>query len=576
VSELLAVTAPSPTDRLAVFGRRRLTFVLVADGEEESPQSHGGSRTDVLEHMMDNLTDAPRMILDKTADQSILPWRGVTALDVALLLAIVGFTSWLGYVGFIASDDGSYSEAAIGWLDHFPYVGINHWGLRHAVVLPVALSFWLGGINEMTMMLPTKVYSLLLILLTYGCLARLVERRTALLASALVALTPIFVLPSSPSDDPVECFFVVASFWAFYFGSGARPSLALLLLSGICAGLAFVTRETSAIITLFFGILFLLGWRLPRAYFFVIAGGFLAVLAIDTVYLASMTGDPLYRFHISMGAVTSDNPFHPEIGAVSHDQRGLDSAGLIAAPRLIQPILMLFTAHQFGPLFFFLIPAGLWLWKNRGRQEPRFEIARLSGLLGLVWFMTLSYVLVVLYVDPRYYSVTVYSGMLVVALWLRTLSLRRISFGLIALLSVGDLLMMYLDNKSLMFGEKTLVAVARASDEPIYTDPATLNGAKFLLKHIAAGHNVIAGLAPAGGLFFYNSSPTRLEFYGDSVGKFQPLATWTLLRSFNEEPKLSARILRAGGLEGFLPTGVAQKLDPPLHRCSLYRLPPAA
>ena len=54
----------------------------------------------------------------------------------------------------------------------------------------------------------------------------------------------------------------------------------------------------------------------------------------------------------------------------------------------------------------------------------------------LVWFMTLSHVLVVLYVDPRYYSVTVYSGVLVVALWLRTLSLRRISFGLIALLSV--------------------------------------------------------------------------------------------------------------------------------------------
>jgi hypothetical protein len=526
-----------------------------------------------LEQIMDNLADAPRMILDKTADQSVVSWRAMAALDVALLVALAGFTSWLGYVGFIASDDGSYSEAAIGWLDHFPYIGINHWGLRHAVVLPVALSFWLGGVSELTMLLPTKVYFLLLILLTYGCLARLVERRTALLASALVALTPIFVLPSSPSDDPVECLFVAASFWAFYFGSGARTSLALLLLSGICAGLAFVTRETSAIMTLFYGILFLLGWRLPRPYFFVIAGGFLAVLAFDTVYLASMTGDPLYRFHISMGAVTSDNPLDPK-SAVEYPVRdGLNYIGLIAAPRLIQPILVLFTAHQFGPLFFFAIPAGLWLWRNRGRHEPRFEIALLWGLLGLVWFMTLSYVLVVLYVDPRYYMVTVYSGVIVVALWLRTSSMRRISFGLIGLLSVGDLLMIYLDNKSLLFGEKTLVAVARASDEPIYTDPATLNGAKFLLKHIAAGHAVIAGLTPAGGLFFYNSSPARLEFYGDSAGRFEPRATWTLLRSFDEEPKLSARILRASGLEFVLPAGVAQKLDPPLHHCSLYRLP---
>jgi len=54
---------------------------------------------------------------------------------------------------------------------------------------------------------------------------------------------------------------------------------------------------------------------------------------------------------------------------------------------------MLFTAHQFGPLFFFVVPAGLWLWKNRGRPEWQFEIARLSGLLGLIWFLTLSYVL---------------------------------------------------------------------------------------------------------------------------------------------------------------------------------------
>jgi 4-amino-4-deoxy-L-arabinose transferase-like glycosyltransferase len=517
------------------------------------------------------------MILDKTADQRVVPWWRMAALDVALLVALVGFTSWLGYVGFIASDDGYYSEAAIGWLDHFPYVGIKHWGLRHAVVLPVALSFWVGGVSELTMMLPTKVYLLLLILVTYGCLARLVERRTALLAAALIALTPMFILPSSPSDDPVECFFVVASLWTFYFGSGARTSVALLLLSGICAGLAFVTRETSAIIALFYGILFLLGWRLARAYFFLIASGFLAVLAIDTVYLASMTGDPLYRFHISMSALTNSNPLDPNNAAKYPVPNGLNTIGLIATPRLIQPILMLVTAHEFGPLFFLVVPAGLWLWKNHRRHEPQFQIGLLWGLAGLIWFMTLSYVLVmlnILYPDPRYYNVTVYSGELIVAFWLRAVGRQRISIGLIALLSAGDLLMIYLDNKNVIFGEKTLVTVARASDEPIYTDPATLNGAKFLLKHTSMGHNVIAGLGPAGALFFYNSSPTRFEFYRGSIEKFEPRATWTLLQSFDEQRKLSARILRASGLEAVLPAGVARKLDPPLHHCFLYRLPP--
>ena len=83
----------------------------------------------------------------------------------------------------------------------------------------------------------------------------------------------------------------------------------------------------------------------------------------------------------------------------------------------------------------------------------------------------------------------------------------------------------------------------------------------------------MAGFAPPGGLFYYNPSPARLEVNRDAVGKFEPRSTWTLLRSIAEEPKLSARILHASGLAGVLPAGVAQKLDPPLHRCSLYRVP---
>ena len=115
------------------------------------------------------------MTSDAAVDQRVVRLWGRTALHVTLLVALVGFTSWLGYTGFIASDDWSYSEAAIGWLDHFPYVGTNHWGLRHAVVLPVALSFLLSGINEVSMILPTRVYLVLLVLLTYSCLTRLLE-----------------------------------------------------------------------------------------------------------------------------------------------------------------------------------------------------------------------------------------------------------------------------------------------------------------------------------------------------------------------------------------------------------------
>jgi hypothetical protein len=53
---------------------------------------------------------------------------------------------------------------------------------------------------------------------------------------------------------------------ALVIAAGAPIAPASPLLSGISAGLAFVTRETSAIIVLFYGILFLLGCRAPISF----------------------------------------------------------------------------------------------------------------------------------------------------------------------------------------------------------------------------------------------------------------------------------------------------------------------
>ena len=495
-------------------------------------------------------------------------------IHLIALSAVAGFSIWLAYIGFLASDDQSYSLAAIGWLHHFPYVGINHWELRHTVVFPIALSFWLGGINETSIMLPTLIYLLLLMALTYGCLVRLVEPGQAVLASALIALTPVFALNvSTASDDITECFFVAASFWAFYSGSIGTPNRAMLFLSGMCAGLGFITRETSIILALFYGALFLRGWRVPRSYYLLIGAGFFMVLAIDTLYLAIMTGDVLYRIHISARAVADDNPFGAEFAPEYSVQNGFDKAGQIAAPRVLRPVLMLFTAHEIFPLFFFVIPAAVWLWNNRGRHESQFEVARLSGLLGLTWFVALSWVLLMVWVIPRYYMVTVYGALLVVALWLQASRRQRSSLVPIAVLCAGSLMMIYLDNKSLMFGERALVAIARGSGEPIYTDPATLRGTRFLLEHTAPGHTVVAGMAPAGGLFFYNPLPGRRELDRASLGKFKPSSTWTLLRTIVEDRKLSAHILHSSGFEALLPVGVVGKLDPSPHVVYLYRLP---
>src|ERR1700757_4144100 len=44
----------------------------------------------------------------------------------------------IGWVGYSASDDAAYYQAALRWLDHPPYAGDDHWATRFPLVLSLA------------------------------------------------------------------------------------------------------------------------------------------------------------------------------------------------------------------------------------------------------------------------------------------------------------------------------------------------------------------------------------------------------------------------------------------------------
>mgnify|MGYP000482804040 CR=1 FL=1 len=71
-----------------------------------------------------------------------------------ILLCVIYF-SWVGYT---ASGDGLYAQAAENWLKFFPYLGENHWSLRHPLVLSTALSYFIFGVNEYSLVLTTTFY----------------------------------------------------------------------------------------------------------------------------------------------------------------------------------------------------------------------------------------------------------------------------------------------------------------------------------------------------------------------------------------------------------------------------------
>ena len=64
----------------------------------------------------------------------------VFTLELVILLAIAAgvVAIWIGWVGYSASDDAAYYEAALRWLDHPPVAGDDHWATRFPLILSLA------------------------------------------------------------------------------------------------------------------------------------------------------------------------------------------------------------------------------------------------------------------------------------------------------------------------------------------------------------------------------------------------------------------------------------------------------
>lgn len=106
------------------------------------------------------------------------------ALIVTVALSLALGSIYLVWVGFNESDDVFYAEAAMGWVQHAPFLGRTHWALRHCIVLPMALLFWTFGESETTLVLPSLIYEISLLAL----FAYMAWRLHGWLASAIVII----------------------------------------------------------------------------------------------------------------------------------------------------------------------------------------------------------------------------------------------------------------------------------------------------------------------------------------------------------------------------------------------------
>lgn len=356
----------------------------------------------------------------------------VTLAPFVLALAALVLNLYC-YSGYYMSDDMSYLTAIerLAGLESIDITNIAD--TRLMVTLPGALVYALTNSVGLTIAF-FCLYHVAIVLLTYGVGSLAFERSTAVLGSALVALSPIFYFfGGALLPDNCLCMWLAvllalliwdASRTLVGLGS-ARQGLAVAVLAGVLTGFAYSAKETGLIMSVpVAGTLVFLGfwqraWLHTAARLVAFGAGLASFIALEVVALRLLTGSWSMRLLAGMGSSAS-------VEALLHraQQQGVNPLHRL---QFLFDHLIPYTAGGWG-LWFILATNVLALFVCRGRERTLVGV-----LLGFwVWpflYLTFGTTNFSRYVPPpiqhaRYYAVCAVPALLVTAAVLAQLSGR--------------------------------------------------------------------------------------------------------------------------------------------------------
>jgi len=483
---------------------------------------------------------------------------------------------WYSWTGFISSDDEYYAVAGVGWSRYFPYVARHFGEIRAAVVIPIAIFLKLLGESEFAVVASTCLFYLAMLSVSLIMLSRVVSMTTAFVATATLATMPLLAIHGTiPNADFPELFFVVVSFFLFWLACQRQRRIMWLTLAGVAAALAFSAHEISLALLLFYGLLFVFGYGIPRVHYWVMALGFLSIVAIECLYYWIMTGDALYRFTLFFqGAGIRDRE---EVGFLK-----FTPSGTLHVWDPIDPLIMFFThLHQFSVLIFFAVPALIWAFAGRADNSvPARKLAFLLTSLGVVWLVFGAFALTNQKLLPRYYSVTAYCFFMTAALWAAAEIWPRhrlwVSGGIAVFVLIG-LVGIQLANKNPRYAERELVRYLATTDAAIHTDPMTEEKSRWYCRWQKLDCLRIKSSPPvAGSLYYYNPQVAREVnrlMDKDRLPLYQPQSSWTEVWRLEEDRGMTTSIMKRLGIERWLPQAIQHRINRPGRTVSVFRVP---
>lgn len=478
-------------------------------------------------------------------------------------LVALAFYSF-AFVGYNGTDDRSYLLAAENWLASGVYIGDTHWALRHALVLPLALSLKLFGPSEFAFLLPSMLYFFALLGLFTWAVWTLFGPWQGAAFLVLFASTPLFaVFGSTTFVDLFELTYLAICLLLFFSGTqtGRWPYFAL---AGLALGLGFEARETTVALVAFFGLLFLIGWRTPRrsyVVFFLFAG---LVVLLEMAFYAAHGLSPLYRLetmtrtHGGLESITSVTEYSSGTGNLSND-------------RILGPISSILVNQEFAFLFWIAPFFAYYLFRKVALTPRQRDFLILFCSAGLFWFLFVGFSGMVR-PWPRYYHLFALTAVLLNAVGIGFLLQRGRRLAACAALAVllgGSALGLLVENTDNRYAERALARFLAETDATVYTDPRTHSVGEPLFRWADEDFpaRVIAAPPPPGALFFHN--PNAIA-YGRAAGvgnfdraKFKPDPDWPVVWRYAKPPRPAYAIVDALGLVPLLPQSVLKKLTDP-------------
>ena len=468
---------------------------------------------------------------------SVVGWAAVLAIAVVAAL-------WIGWVGFIASDDSLYYEGAVRWLTDPPFAGDNHWSTRFPLTLMFAGMIALVGPNFLAFALTAVLFYVVIVAVTGVFATQVAGSRAGWIAALLTATLPVIVAnATSVSVDLIEASAVMIGAMLLGGASDDRAELWRGAAAGAAFGIAMLCRETTALPLVGLVPIFLLGRPVPRRVLIASGVGFVAVIGGEALFQYAMTGDPLRRYTIA---------FHHD----EHIDRAANMEGNFLLWPPIDPLLVLLINDDFGLLFWV---AGAALWFGALRTV---DVASRRRLVVLAAMAAASFVLVALLVhklvlNPRYFTLPALAAVTVVAIWLDRARPRVRIVALVAIVG-SNLLLMSVGNAHPRWEMEALIAASAAHPDEIVAGDAEEVRRAALPMRFARRDNVRYAPARGGGLVI-----TRADAAPAGM----------IIARYPSPPTRLGSILREAGVEPLVPGAIARRMFAPNPTIVLVRTP---